>query len=528
MSTLHIHLLGDFQLEYAGQAVTGLNTPRLQSLLAYLVLHRHAPQLRQHLAFLFWPNTSEAQALTNLRNLLHKLSHGLPEPGHFLLIDNQTVQWRPDAPFTLDSANFEAALAQATTRADFEAAVKCYRGALLPSCYDEWIIPERQHLQRRLMDALVQLVGLLESERNYRAAIDYAQRLLECDPLDETTYCTLMRLHAANGDRAGMLRIYQRCTEILHEELAAAPAASTQELYQRLLATEERPPSHPETAFRQATRQAQPPLVGRTGEWKTLQDAWYRAASGRPHALLLSGEAGIGKTRLAEELLAWVGRQGNPTAEAHCYAAEGSLTYTAVIAWLRSPAIYPTLETVDALWRSELARLLPELVIEHPTLPQPPPMTQGWQRQRFFEALARTLLRQQRPLLLFIDDGQWADRDTLEWLHFLLRFDPHARLLLMVTVRSEELGFQHPLHDLLAALRREDLLAEVSRFHRRTIGSCSRMATTAWSRCGCPRARATSSILTRMRWSTSSRAAKCAFTYLMGSPWSLRSQMDMR
>lgn len=360
MSILHIHLLGDFQLEYDSQAVTSVNTPRLQALLAYLVLHRQAPQLRQHLAFMFWPNTSEAQALTNLRNLLHKLRRALPEPDHFLLIDNQTVQWLPDAPFTLDSADFEAALAQANTCAELEAAVKRYRGTLLSSCYDEWIISERQHLHRRLLDALIRLVTLLEGECKYRAAIAYAQRLLECDPLDETTYCTLMRLHAANGDRAGVQRVYQRCVAILQEELAAAPAASTHELYQRLLTAETRPPSHTGTAFEQAAKQAQPPLVGRTGEWKTLVDAWYRASSGKPHALLLAGEAGGGKTRLAEELLAWVGQQGYPTAAAHCYAAEGSLTYTAVISWLRSPAGYPVVETIDALWRSELARLLPE------------------------------------------------------------------------------------------------------------------------------------------------------------------------
>ena len=128
------------------------------------------------------------------------------------------------------------------------------------------------------------------------------------------------------------------------------------------------------------------------------------------------------------------------TATAHCYAAEGSLTYTPVIAWLRSPAIHQTFGAFDVLWRSELARLLPELVIEQPNLPQPTPITQGWQRQRFFEALARAVLLQNKPLLLFIDDLQWADRDTIEWLHYLLRFDPKARLLLLATVRSEEVN----------------------------------------------------------------------------------------
>lgn len=224
MSILHIHLLDHFQLTYNDRLLTTVNTARLQALLAYLVLHRQAPQARQHLAFLFWPDTNEAQALTNLRNLLHKLRHALPEPDRFLLVNTQTVQWRADAPFTVDVADFEAALTHATTFAELERAVQLYRGSLLPSCYDEWILPERHHLQQRLIDGLHELIRLLESEREYRPAIEYAERLLHCDPFDETTYCTLMRLHAANGDRSGALRIYQRCVDLL--QAAPAPLAA--------------------------------------------------------------------------------------------------------------------------------------------------------------------------------------------------------------------------------------------------------------------------------------------------------------
>ncbi len=137
MTTLHIHLLCTFYLAYGDQPVTEVNTARLQSLLAYLVLHRHAPQSRQALAFLLWPDTSEAQALTNLRNLLHKLRHVLPASQHFIQADAHTVQWRPDAPFALDVAEFEERLAQAITLAELKAVVSLYRGDLLPGCYDD-------------------------------------------------------------------------------------------------------------------------------------------------------------------------------------------------------------------------------------------------------------------------------------------------------------------------------------------------------------------------------------------------------
>src|SRR6478735_5779818 len=108
--TLYIRLLGDFSLMSGDEPVTSVNTPRLHSLLAYLVLHRDAPQLRQHLAFLFWPDTSEAQARTNLRQLLHQLRHVLPDADTFIQSDANTVRWRSDAPFQLDVAEFECAL----------------------------------------------------------------------------------------------------------------------------------------------------------------------------------------------------------------------------------------------------------------------------------------------------------------------------------------------------------------------------------------------------------------------------------
>src|SRR5260370_20318186 len=99
---LSIRLFGDLSLIYGDEPITSVNTPRLHSLLAYLVLHRDAPQLRQHLAFLFWPDTSEAQARTNLRQLLHQLRHALPDADSFLYADASTVCWRSDAPFQLD------------------------------------------------------------------------------------------------------------------------------------------------------------------------------------------------------------------------------------------------------------------------------------------------------------------------------------------------------------------------------------------------------------------------------------------
>jgi DNA-binding SARP family transcriptional activator len=437
---LSVSLLGDFCIRYNETPVTDVNTPRLQSLLAYLMLHRDAPQSRAHLAFLFWPDTTEAQARTNLRNLLHYLRRVLPNADSYLDASMQTLQWRSDAPFSLDVADFDIALAHAeqvpqmsdsaAVREALERAVALYKGDLLPSCYDDWIIPQREGLRQEYLSALERLVHMLEEQRDYQAAIHGVQRLLRHDPLHEAAYRHLIRLHALNDDRASALRVYHTCTTVLQRELAVEPSAATREAYEQLLNAESRPsPTVPTTT-------AFSPLVGREREWTQMLQAWRAvAAGGEPHVVMLCGEAGIGKTRLVEELLQWAARQGIACANARCYAAEGQLAYAPVTTWLRAHPLAP----LEDLWLAEVARLLPEVLAQRPDLPRPGALTEAWQRQRLFEALSRAILGTSQPLLLTIDDLQWCDQDTLEWLHFLSRFDRGARLLVVGTYRPEEI-----------------------------------------------------------------------------------------
>ncbi|MFW6135415.1 MAG: ATP-binding protein [Chloroflexota bacterium] len=461
-TTLEITLLGGFQLTHGDQTVATVDTPRLQSLLAYLVLNRGISQSRHRVAFLFWPDSPEDQALTNLRNLLYRLRHGLPEADRFLRVDRNTLAWREAAPFELDVAEFEAALERADEATDQDAAREAleraaglYGGDLLPGLYEDWIASERERLRQALQRALERLVELLETRRDYRAAIDYARRLVRQDPLHEPSCRHLMRLQALIGDRSGALRTYHQCATILERELSLEPSPATQEMYEQLVAAEDVPAPPPRRARRTG---AVSPLVGRQDAWAELRRAWRRSVAGRPHLALISGGAGIGKTRLAEELIEWAARQGIATASARCYPAEGELAYAPVAAWLRARPLPP----LEPVWRAEIARLLPELLAEEPDLPEPGPITEPWQQRRFFEALTRALLRRDEPLLLVIDALQWCDRGTLEWLHYLLRFDPRARLLVVGTYRPDQTGGDHPLLSLIHALRHDDQLAEIS------------------------------------------------------------------
>src|SRR2546423_14370024 len=110
---LRIRLFGTLDLRYGEDPLRLRESARAESLLAYLLIHREAPQPRQHLAFLLWPDSTESQARTNLRHLLHTLRRALPDPDRFLDVTPRTLQWRPDAPLWLAGAAFTAAVARA-------------------------------------------------------------------------------------------------------------------------------------------------------------------------------------------------------------------------------------------------------------------------------------------------------------------------------------------------------------------------------------------------------------------------------
>jgi DNA-binding SARP family transcriptional activator len=452
---LTICLLGSFQVANGQEPVTGLERARLQELLAYLLLHQGQPIPRQQLAFLFWPDSTEEQARTNLRNLWYLLRRALPAADRCLVAKEMAVQWRADAPCRLDVAEFENGLAQAQAARNpgeqidhLEEAITHYGGELLPGCYSDWLLPERERLAQAYGRSLSQLVNLHEKLRQYRPAIAHTRALLRHDPLREPAYADLMRLHALNGNRAAALHTYHTCTTTLRRELGVAPGQPLRELYERLL-TQASAQESDHVPLPEGS--AAIPLVGRESEWAQLQQTWRKAAA-RPRLVLLKGEAGIGKTRLAEALLEWVGRQGIPALTARCYATEGELAYAPIVAWLRSRP----LPALDDPWLRELARLLPEILVEHSHLPPPEPLTKPWQRLRLFEALVRALLANQSPLLLFLDDLQWCDQDTLDWLHFLLtdrRTQENRKQLMVVTaVRSGEPGTGTKLSEWQAGL----------------------------------------------------------------------------
>ena len=431
---LVIRLFGELDLRLGETSLPRLESARAESLLAYLLLHREAAQPRQRIAFLLWPDSTEAQAQTNLRHVLHNLRRALPEADRYLEVGQRTLRWRADAPFRLDVAAFEEALARADAAdaADVPSALRdavaAYAGDLLEGCYDDWLLEERERLSQRHLEALERLAELLEELGEHAQAIPYAERLLRQDPLREQTYRLLMRLYDARGDRARAVRVYHACTATLERELGVEPSPATREVYEALLPAE----SGPAAAGPKSGRLTGPALVGRAAERTQLSALWRASEHGRAQLVLVSGEPGIGKTRLVEELRSWCAHRGVLTAEARSYLAEGALAYGPVVAWLRSEALAARRGRVDRRHLSELGRLLPELAHEH-GLDPPEPLPESEQRQRLFDALVRAIRAPDAPLLLVADDIHWADPETLQFLHYLLRSEPDAPLLVAAT-----------------------------------------------------------------------------------------------
>jgi len=471
---LRIELLGGFRVFADGNAALRPPNTRQQQIFAFLVLHgRHAPIPRQRIAGSLWPESTDAQALTNLRRELHHLREHFPKLDALIDAGTRTLALNAKAGANVDVVEFEAAAERGLggERAALEQAARLYKGDILPECASEWIDAERARLRQRAKTVLTQLVGILERDRAFGVAIEHAQQLCRLDPLDEEAWCAQMRCHARRGDRATALHLYQQCAALLKKELGVQPSAATRMTYREVLAVEDTR----ETADRPAVAFASPrtavyPLVGRQAAWNTIVGAWRLAEAGHPRLLLVRGESGIGKTRLVEELVDWCALKSVAAVSARCYAGEGHLAYAPIVAWLKSDALRSALTRLDAASLTDVARLHPEAVAGRPDVPLPERQPEAWHRLRFFESLSQAF-RSASPLVLVIDDVQWADADTIEWLQYFVRSARDTRCLVVVAVRAEEELDNAALGRLLRHLGHDELVTDV------TLGPLDQAAT---------------------------------------------------
>ncbi|WP_159587168.1 ATP-binding protein [Chelativorans xinjiangense] len=446
---LQVRLLGAVEIILDGRRLRAFNALRLQRFLALIALRRD-PQHRSRLAFELWPDSDEHQARTNLRKLLHEFRHSLPDIGEFIEIDNETMRWIPTGPTEVDVLRFRDAMAAG----DFELAARLYSGDLLPASYDDWVLDERTKLRAEAYQALVRLTEEAAGRDDHKAMIRYAQRIADLEPTDEAAVRIQMEAHLALGDRAAALRCYHRYGEVLQRELAVTPGEAIGAMYQQLRA------GAPNRDEARDLPVAESPFVGRNLEWNQLIEAWNTARQGRAHLLLVTGEPGIGKSRLALELGRRVRADGHLVASARAYEAAGRLPWGPVVDLLRSDAIRSHIDTLDTVWRTELARLLPEL--RDASQPSEPKRSGDVaQRHRLFDAVSRAFVASDRPRLLIIDDLQWCDPETIELIGFVVRSGRTAPVLIVGTIRWEEIPEHHPFVGLVDALGHDQAVTTV-------------------------------------------------------------------
>lgn len=524
--TLRVYLLGGFTITLGERSLdaSAWRLRKAQSLVKLLVLAPGHRLHRERVLDLLWPDLELEAAANNLHYTMHSArttlasllepptptilpscSHPRPRTGTLLRLRQQIVALESPTPLWVDADAFDDAAASARLGTDplrYEAAINLYGGDLLPDDrYEDWAANRREALGANYQALLLAVAQLYVSQDNPTAAIDAFHRVLASEPAHEEAHIRLMRLYALTGQRHHAMRQYERLREALRRELEMLPCQESRSLYDDILAgrlipessvTMERPaPSEMRIALGQSLAAATPDtpddstqvapgaaanptlkaasaLVGRQDVLAQLRDVWAAAAT-EPQALLIVGEAGIGKSRIAEEALAWAAgrhhRDGKPiikTALARCYLAEGELPFGVVTTWLRSRSLWPGALALDEVWQVEVARVVPEMLIERPSLRLPPPLPERMQRQRLFDAFARAVTQSGHPLLLVIDDLQWCERETLEWLRYLLRQTVRAPLLVLGTVRAEEVTPDHPLVDWTTDLRRVGQFTEIA------------------------------------------------------------------
>jgi DNA-binding SARP family transcriptional activator/tetratricopeptide (TPR) repeat protein len=424
-----MRLLGQFGVELDGAPVPAPSSRRACCLIAWLGLH---PGLhpREVLAARFWPDVLDASARASLRSALWALRRALgPAVEAYLWCSRDLVGLRPDAPVEIDACSFEALVAVGR----LEEAAAMATGEFLAGFDDEWVLEARDEHRARLTAVLERLASAALERADLAAALDWTRRQAAIDPLAEEPQRRLMERMAAAGDPAAALAGYARFRRRLERELGTVPSLPTRRLAEALRdAGGSQPPVPPSPAYERG-----PPMVGREHELETLLAAWRTARNGRGGVVIISGEPGIGKTRLAVELGERVRAEGAHTASCAGLDLGGAAPlglWAELISELSRDLAAPPL---DSTWPSVLAPIAPDLERRlgreqgHRVSASP-----DLERARLFEAMM-TLLEWacRRPLLLLLDDVHLADTASLHLAGYVGRRAARLPLLLILTRR---------------------------------------------------------------------------------------------
>src|SRR3990172_3826373 len=409
MEPLRVHLFGGFLMERDGKALPPIASRAGRSMFAYLVMHRDRPLPRDSLAGSFWPDLPEGRARRRLSHTLWQIQDALSDgPASHLATTVDTLAFDTGIPYWLDVEEFDhcfdslgisrrdALLGRAGDAANLRACVELYRGDFLAGFFDNWVVVEQDHYRQRYLVALSRLVEATKAYGDYEEALAHARRLTHHDPLREEAHREVMRLCFLRGrERATLLG-----------------------------------------------SRSGVPFVGREEERRSLISHLERVLAGQGGVVLVEGEPGIGKTRLALEAADAARWRGFEVSWGTC--AQGTLRPFGPLAEVLesiSPLRAEQLsEQLKPVWLNEVMRLASHVGGQKLLSSGSNPLRPAEESTRMQEALVLTLgaLGRIAPHLVIVDDVHWADRDTLGVLTQLGSRLAASRLLLLLLYRSEE------------------------------------------------------------------------------------------
>lgn len=438
-------------LVWYGDQLLAFRTRKAIALLVYLTTEGGI-HTREKLTALFWPESDTTRGRNMLRTTLAYLREALQlvDPA-CLLIEPQSLGFDFGGHIALDLHLLQTRLDALYDQADraprgplisqLQLAVNHYRGDFLEGfsladapAFDEWASLQREHWHSRMSQVFSTLSQWQFEAGDLPAAIETAQRWRAHDRYGEQAPQRLMQLHFAQGNRAEALQIYDEYAQMLDAEFGGKPSPAIKTLAARIRV---KPPTQP---AREPTPLPLAPadlsFVGRGAELAQLMSAYQTACQGRTQVVILEGEAGIGKTRLAAEFLRRVTAQGADVLTGRAFETGGELPYQPLAQLLRRQLEQEQVLTdlLSPIWLAELSRLLPEVRERHPDLPQPD-ANEATAQSRLIESIARLgkALAARAPLVLFIDDIQWADLPSFDALQYALaQWIEHKTTLLVL------------------------------------------------------------------------------------------------
>lgn len=428
---LEIRFFGQPRFVYNGAPFHLAVPPKALEILACLLLHRGSGISRDALSFTIWPDESEDEARARLRKYLYRLTKAVPLGDRWILAEGGTLRCQECDGLTLDVWSFDDAFAAGR----YDDAIARYEGELLEGFYSDWVLESRERYRSRFFAALEDSLLAARRSRDLTAAQRYAQRILSADPWREHVVRGLMTIRFESGDRAGALQVFDEFAQRAREEMDVTPMSDTIALRDAILRG--RLPAQSEPVADEPRIAGGFALVGRNQELQDLRRMWERAARGHGGSVIISGEPGIGKSRIARELALLAEAEGGRVLWGTT-SPEESRPYQAIVESIEQAVPHLSEATPERLWLDVLGTLVPALR-EGAGAVAPPSIAPEREQHRLIESVTRALqaVARSRPTILVLEDMQWATNATALAIERILACAVESPLLVVLTHRDD-------------------------------------------------------------------------------------------